>query len=104
MTGQVQTRAADSATGMSVQDADLITIGTYPTIHQRPATWMQVVRLMSNYNMIKLSNAPAVPPMIVSRAELAQAQGRWSSPSCRAMTMRWTSDVPSPISSTLASR
>jgi NitT/TauT family transport system substrate-binding protein len=65
LTGQVQT-VLPKATSMSVQDADLITIGTYPTTTSA-SDLDQVVRLMTNYNMIKLSNAPDVPPMIVSR-------------------------------------
>jgi NitT/TauT family transport system substrate-binding protein len=63
MTGQVQ-QLLPAATGISAQDADLITIGSYP-----PATSVialqRVVRLMSNYDMLRLGHAPAVPPMIV---------------------------------------
>ncbi len=62
MTGQVQA-LLPKATGMSVEDADLITIGTYPT--STSATSLEgVVRLMTNYNMIK-KGIPSVPQMIV---------------------------------------
>jgi NitT/TauT family transport system substrate-binding protein len=63
MTGQVQ-QLLPSATGMSAQDADLMTIGTYPT-GTSVLSLERVVRLMSNFNMIALGHAPAVPPMIV---------------------------------------
>jgi len=63
MTGQVQ-QLLPAATGMSVQDADLITIGSYPTATSALGL-ERVVRLMSNFNMISLGHAPAVPPMIV---------------------------------------
>jgi NitT/TauT family transport system substrate-binding protein len=63
ITGQVQ-QLLPSATGMSAQDADLITIGSYPT--STSALGLErVVRLMSNFNMIELGHAPSVPPMIV---------------------------------------
>ncbi len=56
MTGQVQ-RCCRSATGMSAQDADLITIGSYPT--STSALGLErVVRLMSNFNMISLRPGP----------------------------------------------
>jgi len=63
LTGQVQSLLPKS-TGMSVQDADLITIGSYPTTTSAMSL-EQVVRLMTNYNMIKLDDAPDVPQMIV---------------------------------------
>jgi NitT/TauT family transport system substrate-binding protein len=63
MTGQVQ-QLLPSATGMSVQDADLITIGSYPTTTSI-LSLERVVRLMSNFNMITLGHAPNVPPMVV---------------------------------------
>jgi NitT/TauT family transport system substrate-binding protein len=63
MTGQVQ-QLLPSATGMSVQDADLITIGSYPTTTSI-LSLERVVRLMSNFNMIALGHAPNVPPMVV---------------------------------------
>jgi NitT/TauT family transport system substrate-binding protein len=63
MTGQVQ-QLLPSATGMSAQDADLITIGSYPTGTSALAL-ERVVRLMSNFNMIALGHAPYPPTMIV---------------------------------------
>lgn len=64
MTGQIQA-LLPRATGMSVQDADLITIGTYPT--STSATSLEaVVRLMTGYNMIKQA-IPSVPAMLVGR-------------------------------------
>lgn len=63
MTGQVQ-RLLPSSTGMSTQYADLITIGSYPT-STSVLSLERVVRLMTNFNMIKLGDAPAVPPMVV---------------------------------------
>jgi NitT/TauT family transport system substrate-binding protein len=63
ITGQVQ-QLLPSATGMSAQDADLITIGSYPTATSALGL-ERVVRLMSNFNMIELGHAPSVPPMIV---------------------------------------
>ncbi|HEY2316272.1 MAG TPA: ABC transporter substrate-binding protein [Streptosporangiaceae bacterium] len=63
LTGQVQ-QLLPSATGMSVQDADLITIGSYPTTTSI-LSLERVVRLMSNFNMIALGHAPNVPPMVV---------------------------------------
>ena len=63
MTGQVQ-QLLPAATGISAQDADLITIGSYPTTTSVIAL-QRVVRLMSNYDMLRLGHAPAVPPMIV---------------------------------------
>ncbi len=66
MTGQVQ-QLLPSATGMSVEDADLITLGSYPT--STSAIGLErVVRLMSNFNMIETGKAPAVPPMVVTGA------------------------------------
>lgn len=63
MTGQVQ-QLLPSATGMSAQDADLITIGTYPT-STNVLSLERVVRLMSDLNMINTAQIPAVPPMVV---------------------------------------
>jgi NitT/TauT family transport system substrate-binding protein len=63
MTGQVQ-QLLPSATGMSAQQADLITIGSYPA-STSVLSLERVVRLMSNFNMITLDHAPAVPPMVV---------------------------------------
>jgi len=63
LTGQVQ-QLLPSATGMSVQDADLITLGSYPTTTSI-LSLERVVRLMSNFNMIALGHAPSVPPMVV---------------------------------------
>jgi NitT/TauT family transport system substrate-binding protein len=63
MTGQVQ-QLLPSATGMSAQDADLITIGTYPT-STNVLSLERVVRLMSDLGMINVEQIPAVPPMVV---------------------------------------
>jgi NitT/TauT family transport system substrate-binding protein len=63
MTGQVQ-QLLPSATGMSVQQADLITLGSYPT-STNVLSLERVVRLMSDFNMINPAKAPAVPPMVV---------------------------------------
>jgi NitT/TauT family transport system substrate-binding protein len=64
MTGQVQA-LLPSATGMSAQVADLITIGSYPT-STNVLSLQRVVRLMANslFN-INLGQPPAVPPMVV---------------------------------------
>ncbi|MGH3305488.1 MAG: hypothetical protein ACRDOK_28265, partial [Streptosporangiaceae bacterium] len=63
MTSQVQ-QILPKTTGMSVADADLSTIGSYPTVTSA-INLERVVRLMSNFNMIKSGQAPSVPPMIV---------------------------------------
>jgi NitT/TauT family transport system substrate-binding protein len=65
MTGQVQ-QLLPSATGISAQDADLITIGTYPTT-TNVLSLERVVRLLWNapFNTIQPTQAPAVPQMIV---------------------------------------
>jgi NitT/TauT family transport system substrate-binding protein len=63
MTGQIQ-HLLPSTIGMSVQSADLITIGSYPT-STSVLSLERVVRLMSNFNMINQDQAPAVPPMLV---------------------------------------
>jgi NitT/TauT family transport system substrate-binding protein len=62
-TGQVQ-QILPSATGMSVADADLSTIGSYPT-STSAINLERVVRLMSNFDMITSGLPPSVPPMIV---------------------------------------
>jgi NitT/TauT family transport system substrate-binding protein len=63
MTGQVQ-QLLPQATGMTALQADLSTIGTYPT--STSVTGLErVVRLLTGDNLVPLSNAPAVPPMIV---------------------------------------
>jgi NitT/TauT family transport system substrate-binding protein len=62
MTGQVQ-QILPETTGMSVADADLSAIGSYPT-STSAINLERVVRLMSNLNMIK-GQPPSVPPMIV---------------------------------------
>jgi NitT/TauT family transport system substrate-binding protein len=64
LAGKVQA-VLPQATGMTAQDADLITIGTYPTSTNTPGL-EQVVRLLANSGTIPLGNPPAVPPMIVS--------------------------------------
>jgi NitT/TauT family transport system substrate-binding protein len=63
MTGQVQQILPKTA-GMSVADADLSTIGSYPT-STSAINLERVVRLMSNFNMIKSGPPPSVPSMIV---------------------------------------
>jgi NitT/TauT family transport system substrate-binding protein len=65
MTGQVQ-QVLPKTTGMTVTDADLSTIGSYPAATSA-INLERVVRLMTNFNMIKSGQAPAVPPMIVGR-------------------------------------
>jgi NitT/TauT family transport system substrate-binding protein len=65
LTGQVQ-RVLPSTTGMTVQDADLIAIGSYPSSTSVPSL-QRVVRLLANqpFNVIDPFKAPAVPPMVV---------------------------------------
>jgi NitT/TauT family transport system substrate-binding protein len=62
MVGQVQ-QILPKTTGMTVQDADLSTVGSYPT-STSAIDLERVVRLMSDFDMIK-SALPSVPPMIV---------------------------------------
>lgn len=61
LTGQVQ-HLLPSTTGMSVQDADLITIGSYPTT-TNVTSLERVQRLLFDLGMI--NQAPRVPPMVV---------------------------------------
>jgi len=63
MSGQVQ-QLLPSETGMSAQYADLISIGRYPS-STNVLDLERVVRLMSDFNMFKLGETPAVPPMVV---------------------------------------
>jgi NitT/TauT family transport system substrate-binding protein len=63
MTGQVQ-QILPKTTGMTVADADLSTIGSYPS-STSAINLERVVRLMANFNMIKSGPPPSVPPMIV---------------------------------------
>ena len=65
MTGQVQ-QLLPSTTGMSVQDADLLSLGTYPT-STSVVSLQRVVRLLSDppFNVIDQNHPPAVPPMMV---------------------------------------
>jgi len=66
MTGQVQ-QILPKTTGMSVADADLSTIGSYPT-STSAINLERVVRLMSNlliFNKLKSAQLPYVPTMIV---------------------------------------
>jgi NitT/TauT family transport system substrate-binding protein len=63
MTGQVQ-QFLPSATGMSAQTADLITIGSYPT-STNVLSLERVVRLMSGLNMLTPWAPPSVPSMVV---------------------------------------
>jgi NitT/TauT family transport system substrate-binding protein len=63
MTGQVQ-QLLPKAAGMTVTEADLSTIGTYPT--STSVTGLErVVRLLASNHLIALNHAPKVPPMIV---------------------------------------
>ncbi len=62
MTGQVQ-QVLPKTTGMSVVDADLSTIGSYPTSIST-VSLERVTRLMSDFNMFKAA-PPKVPRMIV---------------------------------------
>ncbi len=64
MAGEVQ-RILPKTTGMTVADADLSTIGSYPT-STSAINLERVVRLMSNFDMIKPNQVPSVPPMIVT--------------------------------------
>ncbi len=61
LTGQVQ-QILPKATGMTAEDADLSTIGSYPT-STSAINLERVVRLLSNSYMI--TSPPKVPPMIV---------------------------------------
>ncbi len=64
MTGQIQ-QLLPSATGMTAEDADLITIGTYPT-STNVLSLERVVRLMSDSKMFTQgSQIPSVPQMVV---------------------------------------
>ncbi len=64
MAGEVQ-RILPKTTGMTVADADLSTIGSYPT-STSAINLERVVRLMSNFDMLKPDQVPSVPPMIVT--------------------------------------
>ncbi|HXB50490.1 MAG TPA: ABC transporter substrate-binding protein [Streptosporangiaceae bacterium] len=63
LAGQVQ-GVLHSAAGMSVQDADLITVGTYPTSTSVP-NLQSVVRLMGNVTMMNTDNT-----IIASRLDI----------------------------------
>ena len=63
ITGHVQT-LLPKATGMTAQDAELITVGSYPASTSIQAL-DQVVLLMTNTYMIKLDQAPDVGTMVV---------------------------------------
>lgn len=63
MTGQVQQILPKTA-GMTATDADLSTIGTYPTTTSA-AGLERVVRLLTDLDIISPSSPPLVPPMIV---------------------------------------
>jgi NitT/TauT family transport system substrate-binding protein len=64
VTGKVQ-GVLPGATGITAQEADLITTGSYPTTTSL-ANLQAVVRLLNNYGM--LNYAPAVRPMVVKPA------------------------------------
>ena len=64
MTGQVE-QLLPKTTSMSVTDADLSTIGTYPA--STSVTGLErVVRLLASSHLLPLNHAPKVPPMIVN--------------------------------------
>lgn len=63
VTGMVQ-GTLPGAAGISVQDADMITIGSYPTTTS-VGSLQAVVRVMANSRMITNTDAPAVGPMVV---------------------------------------
>ncbi len=64
LVGQVQALLPASA-HMNVQDADLITVGSYPTTTSTDSL-DQVVNLLDNFDIVNTGNAPAVPPMLVT--------------------------------------
>jgi NitT/TauT family transport system substrate-binding protein len=64
MAGEVQ-KILPRTTGMTVADADLSTIGSYPA-STSAINLERVVRLMSNFDMLKPTQIPSVPPMIVT--------------------------------------
>jgi NitT/TauT family transport system substrate-binding protein len=66
VTGKVQ-GVLPGATGISTQEADMITIGSYPT-STSVASLQAVVRLMANQGMINATDPPAVGPMVVKPA------------------------------------
>lgn len=66
ITGHVQS-LLPKATGMTAQDAELVTIGSYPAATSIQAL-DQVVLLMTNTYMIKLDQAPNVSTMLVRPA------------------------------------
>lgn len=63
ITGQVQ-QVLPKTAGMTVADANLSIVGTFPTTTSA-VDLERVVRLMSDFGMIKSGAAPAVPPMVV---------------------------------------
>ncbi len=65
MTGQVQ-QLLPAATGISAQDADLITLGSYPTATSVVGL-QRVVRLMANSDIFLPRDPPGVGSMIVRR-------------------------------------
>ena len=64
MAGEVQ-KILPNTTGMTVADADLSTLGSYPT-STSAINLERVVRLMTNFDMLKPTQVPSVPPMIVT--------------------------------------
>jgi NitT/TauT family transport system substrate-binding protein len=64
MAGEVQ-KILPKTTGMTVADADLSTIGSYPT-STSAINLERVVRLMSNFDMLKPNDVPSVPAMILT--------------------------------------
>ena len=64
MAGEVQ-KILPNTTGMTVAEADLSTVGSYPT-STSAINLERVVRLMTNFDMLKPTQVPSVPPMIVT--------------------------------------
>jgi NitT/TauT family transport system substrate-binding protein len=64
MAGEVQ-KILPNTTGMTVADADLSTIGSYPT-STSAINLERVVRLMTNFDMLQPDEVPSVPPMLVT--------------------------------------
>jgi NitT/TauT family transport system substrate-binding protein len=67
LAGQVQKVLPSTVPGMTVQDADLITVGTYPTSTSDQAL-QSVVNLMSDENMFTGGTTPIIRKMLVGSA------------------------------------
>lgn len=90
---------------LTKQQTALVTVGTYPTA-TISANLQRAADLMAVQGMIRFGlNVAAMIIRLAVTGLRALARGYFPpSPSWRAMIKRCTSDVPSPISSTLASR